>query len=543
MAVSLTVFAVAVTLGLVICVASATPTRNRVQTKLNVENDAPMMTRGHVCCGDLGCFDSGGDFYDFWSRPITSNPDCSLREKIKYHLNTRRNPQISQAISIYHTETIGSSYFDASKPTYILIHGFVDVFTSGAWNSMVREHLQREECNVIRVDWSDGNGLPYYQATANVRLVGAHAARLVHHLVTIYGVQAANVHFIGHSLGAHGSGYAGEALKKNYDMVLGRITGLDPAGLYFENLKPTVRLDPTDAAFVDTIVTDGQNILTNNAFGAALPMGHINFYPNGGLQQPGCGNNKAFLGRAFNGDQGHLTYPIDWKLVEEVIAQEVAASEFEDGFSTRGAIGCSHQRAPDLYYESINDEGCNITSFECDSYVNFQAGECFTCKDNKCAELGFRVDRKLASDKQKMFFSLTTGETPYCLVPHKITFQIQPKTPDNNSKKKTGFVYITLFGTQGQKKLQLTPSLIGLNPGQTYSFLFESPESLGFIHSMRFAWKDKESALNPGNWGATHFIWLEDNLTVTDVDENTVLYKASANKVQSGKDVVCTRQA
>ena len=56
--------------------------------------------------------------------------------------------------------------------------------------------------------------------------------------------------------------------------------------------------------------------------------------------------------------------------MEEVIAQEVAASEFEDGFSTRGAIGCSHQRAPDLYYESINDEGCNITSFECDSYVN-----------------------------------------------------------------------------------------------------------------------------------------------------------------------------
>ena len=100
---------------------------------------------------------------------------------------------------------------------------------------------------------ADGNGLPYYQATANVRLVGAHAARLVHHLVTIYGVQAANVHFIGHSLGAHGSGYAGEALKKNYDMVLGRITGLDPAGLYFENLKPTVRLDPTDAAFVDTV--------------------------------------------------------------------------------------------------------------------------------------------------------------------------------------------------------------------------------------------------------------------------------------------------
>ena len=34
-------------------------------------------------------------------------------------------------------------------------------------------------------------------------------------------------------------------------------TGLDPAGPYFEWLPPFVRLDPTDAQFVDVIHTDG----------------------------------------------------------------------------------------------------------------------------------------------------------------------------------------------------------------------------------------------------------------------------------------------
>jgi hypothetical protein len=48
--------------------------------------------------------------------------------------------------------------------------------------------------------------------------------------------------------------------------------GLDPAGPYFENTDPSVRLDPTDALFVDVIHTDGTNNLLlglgikNNAY-------------------------------------------------------------------------------------------------------------------------------------------------------------------------------------------------------------------------------------------------------------------------------------
>lgn len=39
----------------------------------------------------------------------------------------------------------------------------------------------------------------------------------------------------------------------------------------------------------------------------------------------------------------------------------VAAIAFDGG-------ACSHARAPVLYYESINDQDCNMTSYECSDY-------------------------------------------------------------------------------------------------------------------------------------------------------------------------------
>lgn len=68
----------------------------------------------------------------------------------------------------------------------------------------------------------------------------------------VQGLDLSQVHLIGHSLGAQVAGYAGRKLEGK----VGRITGLDPAGPMFEHLPPSVRLDPTDAQFVDVIHTN-----------------------------------------------------------------------------------------------------------------------------------------------------------------------------------------------------------------------------------------------------------------------------------------------
>ena len=48
------------------------------------------------------------------------------------------------------------------------------------------------------------------------------------------------------------------------------ISGLDPAGPLFENKDPKVRLDPTDAKFVDVIHTDGDSLVELGRYNANL---------------------------------------------------------------------------------------------------------------------------------------------------------------------------------------------------------------------------------------------------------------------------------
>ena len=64
--------------------------------------------------------------------------------------------------------------------------------------------------------------------------------------------------------------------------------GLDPARFAFTDAPPDARLDKSDARFVDVIHTD------IGKWGLEQPVGHVDFYPNGGASQAGCewGNDK-----------------------------------------------------------------------------------------------------------------------------------------------------------------------------------------------------------------------------------------------------------
>ena len=58
---------------------------------------------------------------------------------------------------------------------------------------------------------------------------------------------------------------------------------MDPPGKYFEGKPSDARLDSSDAQFVDVIHTD------SDVNGLEQPLGHLDFYPNGGDDQKGCG--------------------------------------------------------------------------------------------------------------------------------------------------------------------------------------------------------------------------------------------------------------
>ena len=55
----------------------------------------------------------------------------------------------------------------------------------------------------------------------------------------------------------------------------------------FEDEHPSLRLDPTDACYVDVIHSNAAEWVIGG-LGIVQPVGHDDFYPNGGSKQPGC---------------------------------------------------------------------------------------------------------------------------------------------------------------------------------------------------------------------------------------------------------------
>jgi hypothetical protein len=189
------------------------------------------------------------------------------------------------------------------------------------------------------VDWGAGAEFPLYNnASTNTRLVGRQLGLFINDMRNVYYSKVPkqlSVHCIGHSLGAHTCAFASNTAKIRFN----RITGMDPAGPFFEDADPLVRLDPTDADFVDAIHTNG-GTLVGLAFGIMMPVGHVDFYPNGGSFQPGCPGLTSIIGGIVGGGGGDPT----------------------------NDIGCSHSRSHSFLIESISSP-CPFVGFSCESAV------------------------------------------------------------------------------------------------------------------------------------------------------------------------------
>jgi pimeloyl-ACP methyl ester carboxylesterase len=252
-----------------------------------------------VCYGDLGCFSDSYPFWCFPQRPLSTLPDPPEKIATKFTLYNRHGATKGHVIRY---DFIGDEY-DPKKETKFIVHGFLENAVKPWVLEMKDALLKSGDINVITIDWSKGNGPLYTQATANTQVVGRETARLINHMIEHKKAHSSSFHIIGHSLGSHIAGYAGENVVR-----LGRITGLDPAGPYFENTDPIVRLDPTDAVVVDAIHSDGTaNLLLG--LGMMQPVGHADYYPNGGKDQPNC---PATSGKILGAIFGALILDVDY---------------------------------------------------------------------------------------------------------------------------------------------------------------------------------------------------------------------------------------
>ncbi|XP_018573353.1 uncharacterized protein LOC108912569 isoform X2 [Anoplophora glabripennis] len=361
-----------------------------------------------VCYPDLGCFEASGPFG--YLDMLPGKPE-EINTKFMLFPGRSRKRSGSPPAEVPF-EKLDDAFewakqgFNKSLPTKVLIHGFGSD-CSYIWVYEIRSALMAvEEVNIICVDWSNGASLPnYVKASANTRLVGKQLSLLLRGLVEKNGLSLRNTHIIGFSLGAHIAGFAGADLGN-----LSRITGLDPAGPLFESQDPRARLDQNDAAFVDVIHSNGENLILGG-LGSSQPMGHVDFYPNGGRMQKGC--SHLFVG---------------------------AVSDIIWSSAVEGRSLCNHRRAYKFFIDSVSPR-CHFPAFPCDSYEDFLAGKCFPCTDERtCGNMGYYADR---SKGRGQLYLVTRDEEPFCA--HQYNVKIET-SPSFIPIKSYGKIQITLIG-------------------------------------------------------------------------------------------------
>lgn len=163
------------------------------------------------------------------------------------------------------------------RPTRIFIHGYYS--DRKTFMKYAHAYLRRGDYNFIAINWLRGaRTLNYFRARRRVELVGEATARFVGYLMRL-GLQLKDLILIGHSLGAHVSGVAAKYIEGGKPAA---IIGLDPAFPLFRLLEQSHRLHYTDADYVQIIHTNG------GFLGIRHPIGHADFYPNFGCEQPAC---------------------------------------------------------------------------------------------------------------------------------------------------------------------------------------------------------------------------------------------------------------
>jgi len=236
-----------------------------------------------ACYEDIGCFSTTGPM-----KHTGILPDSPAYINTKFFAYSNSAPATAREVNPKDENTFTAVAQSGSLA--IVIHGFGSD-SKGENLIKLKDALIKygNLATVILVDWQKGATSPWYDsASTNTQVVGRQTAYLVNELKKSRNINPQNVHLFGYSLGAHVSGFAGKFSQSEYNWKFGRISALDAASPLFESY-PGSHLITEDATFVDAIHTSaGTNILTGQ-LGFTKPVGHVDFYPNGGAKQPHCG--------------------------------------------------------------------------------------------------------------------------------------------------------------------------------------------------------------------------------------------------------------
>ncbi|XP_045461252.1 phospholipase A1-like isoform X1 [Harmonia axyridis] len=282
-------------------------------------------------------------------------------EQLTFHLVTKENLDNPKKINFYEPDDVANT----KGKIFFIIHGWHSSINA-SWIRNISEILIRTRpgAHVVQVNW-DGPASDTYPFSAfDTESAGNFVGILVNRLVKDYKIPRENIVLVGHSLGGQICGWAGKKFGEISGQKLKRIVALDPAGPLFDLRPDSKRLNKHDAEVVMVIHTDGDKL------GFLSPCGTIDFFPNGGENQPGC-------------------WDVNLKNVSTYTEP----------------VTCDHSRAWDFFVEAVNNTG-SFPSKKCNSYSDF--------KKNKCEAIEAAMG-DLDVKHEGKFYLKTDDKRPYSL--------------------------------------------------------------------------------------------------------------------------------
>uniref|UniRef100_A0A8C9A1X9 Triacylglycerol lipase n=1 Tax=Prolemur simus TaxID=1328070 RepID=A0A8C9A1X9_PROSS len=432
-----------------------------------------------ICYEDLRCFSDTEPWAGTAIRPLKVLPWSPEKISTRFLLYTNENPNNFQTLLLSDPSTTEASNFQTNRKTRFIIHGFIDKGDESWVTDMCQNLFKVETVNCICVDWRKGSQTTYTQAANNVRVVGAQGAQMAQMLkiLSVSHYSPSNVHLIGHSLGAHVAGEAGSRTPG-----VGRITGkASGAGPHVLSL-----VTPECAPLIPFL-----------GFGTNQLVGHLDFFPNGGENMPGCKKNA-------------LSQIVDL-----------------DGIwaGTRDFVACNHLRSYKYYSESILNPD-RFAAYPCASYKSFQSNKCFPCPDQGCPQMGHYADKFAGktSEEQQKFFLNTGDASNFARWRYGVSITLSGRTA-------TGRVKVALFGDKGNTHQYEVFRYGIIKPGTTHTSEFDAQLDVGTLEKVKFLWNN--NVVNPTlpKVGAA-------KITVQKGEEQTVYNFCSEDTVR--EDVLLT---
>lgn len=282
----------------------------------------------------------------YWNTIITiaaigncfyTEPKCPNKD-VRFFLYTQMKQNDPHEISFFNMSSLNREHFIRTRPLIVLIHGYTGHKDFSPNTEIRPAYFEYGEYNIITVDYQPLARWPcYITAVQNLRTVANCTAQLLDELIERKIFRMKYIHIIGFSLGGQTAGMISTYIKQG---PLERITGLDPAKPLFIFAPKEYKLDIGDAKFVDVIHTD---VLQR---GMLMPIGHVDFYVNGGVEQRGCTIRRVI-------DPG----------------------------------SCNHARAPEYYAESINSK-IGFWGFRCAHWYLYALGMCKESESDSIALMG-----------------------------------------------------------------------------------------------------------------------------------------------------------